>query len=156
MPNWAKGEIRIRGNQENVKKFILEGLEEVSGSIFEEEIKPIKKDEYDIVQYDCVHICNTFRGFIDDLFIDLNFTDDFDDRDKKVYISCKVRFEWGCKIEEIQEIAKKFNIDIRMYLFEAGMQFNRDIEIIDGEILKDSKIQYNNYVWECIMPNLGG
>lgn len=151
MPNWCKGEIRIRGSRENVKRFLLEGLEECVPSI-NGATKQMEKDEYDIVQCDCAHIRNTHRGFIDDLYQDLNFYD----WDDVVYIACEVRFAWDCDAEKIQEIAKDFNIDIRMYLFEAGLEFNRDIEVINGIITKNNTIKYDNYFWECIMPNLGG
>ena len=30
------------------------------------------------------------------------------------------------------------------------------IEIINGEILKDENIEFKDYDWECICPNMGG
>lgn len=49
-----------------------------------------------------------------------------------------------------------YDIDIKIYAFEAGMEFNQDIEIIKGKIIKDDEIKFENYQWECIEPNLGG
>ena len=46
--------------------------------------------------------------------------------------------------------------DIKIYAFEAGMEFNQDIEIIKGKIIKDKEIKFENYQWECIEPNIGG
>ena len=45
---------------------------------------------------------------------------------------------------------------MKIYGFEKGMQFNRDVEIVDGEILKDEEINFDDYNWECICPNMGG
>ncbi|MBB5146203.1 hypothetical protein HNQ35_001404 [Cerasibacillus quisquiliarum] len=36
------------------------------------------------------------------------------------------------------------------------MEFNQDIEINKGEIIKDEEIKFDDYEWECIYPNLGG
>lgn len=45
---------------------------------------------------------------------------------------------------------------MKIYGFEKGMQFNRNVEIINGEILKDEEINFDDYKWECICPNIGG
>lgn len=37
-----------------------------------------------------------------------------------------------------------------------GMQFNQIIEIIDGKITKDEEVEFDDYDWDCICPNLGG
>ena len=40
--------------------------------------------------------------------------------------------------------------------FERGMEFSRYILIEKGELKEDKKIEYEDYVWDCVMPNLGG
>lgn len=53
-------------------------------------------------------------------------------------------------------ISKKYNVDLKIYAFEKGMEFNRDIEIHKGRIIKDNKIEFKDYEWECINPLIGG
>lgn len=45
---------------------------------------------------------------------------------------------------------------MRIYAFEKGMGFNQEIEITDGKITIDKYIKFNNYQWECPMPDIGG
>ena len=45
---------------------------------------------------------------------------------------------------------------MRIYAFERGLEFNLEIEIIDRKITKDSYFEFQDYVWECICPDIGG
>lgn len=63
---------------------------------------------------------------------------------------------WAVDSKPYLEKARKYGIDIRIVGFERGMQFMQDIEIVDGEIVKDEEIKFNNWDWECPMPNMGG
>ncbi|MGR5995465.1 hypothetical protein ACT7C9_25025 [Bacillus cereus] len=53
-------------------------------------------------------------------------------------------------------LSKEYNVDIKIYAFEKGMEFNQDVEIHKGEIIKNVEIEFDNYMWECINPNMGG
>ena len=33
------------------------------------------------------------------------------------------------------------------------MEFNQDVEIYKGEIIKNVEIEFDDYMWECINPN---
>lgn len=63
---------------------------------------------------------------------------------------------WGIDAETLRVVSEKFNIDFKIYAFECGMEFNQDIEIIKGKIIKDKQIKFNDYTWECINPTIGG
>ena len=63
---------------------------------------------------------------------------------------------WNIDTDCLRIISKLYDIDFKIYAFEGGMQFNKDIEIIKGKIIKDEEIRFNNYIWECIDPELGG
>jgi hypothetical protein len=63
---------------------------------------------------------------------------------------------WGIDAKPFAEISKKYGVDFKIYAFERGMEFNQDIEIVAGEIVKDEEIKFGNYVWECINPLIGG
>ncbi len=45
---------------------------------------------------------------------------------------------------------------MRIYAFESSMGFNQEIEIVDGKITIDKYIKFDNYQWECPMPDIGG
>ena len=45
---------------------------------------------------------------------------------------------------------------MRIYAFEQGMEFNLEIEIINGKITKEAYIAFQDYKWECICPDMGG
>ncbi len=63
---------------------------------------------------------------------------------------------WAIDADALRAISARYDIDIKIYGFESGMKFNQDIEIVKGKIIKDDEIQFDNYQWECINPNLGG
>ena len=54
------------------------------------------------------------------------------------------------------EICKQYNVDMKIYAFECGMCFNQDIEIVDEKIVRNERIKFKDYEWECINPILGG
>ena len=45
---------------------------------------------------------------------------------------------------------------MKIYGFEKGMHFNRNVEIVNAEIIKDEEINFDDYEWECICQNIGG
>ena len=47
-------------------------------------------------------------------------------------------------------------LDFRVYGYEMGMEFNKEIEIVEGEIATYRLIQFKDYKWECPDPKLGG
>ncbi|MEW4071696.1 hypothetical protein [Bacillus cereus] len=53
-------------------------------------------------------------------------------------------------------MSKEYNVDIKIYIFGRGMEFNQDVEIYKGEIIKNVEIEFDDYMWECINPNIGG
>ncbi len=44
----------------------------------------------------------------------------------------------------------------KIYAFEQGKEFNQNLEVVKGEIIKDEVIEFDDYVWECIDPTIGG
>lgn len=141
MPNWCKGDMRIKGKKDDIINFF---------------VKCIENMRYSTNEFECSHgwIKGTPRGFVNDLDIDIDSCD-FDENEN-ITVSFHVEFAWDCDAKVIKKICSKYDIDARLYLFEKGMQFNRNIEIINGKITKDITIKFDNYEWDCIMPNLGG
>lgn len=152
MPNWCEGTLKVRGKIEDLKRFVLEGLQPVG--IFGDKKEPLKLNEYGDCSYKCTcYIENTHRGFIDDLNI---YFSEYEENDDTQIICLESRFAWGIDARELQKTCIKYNVDMKIYAFERGMRFNQDIEIVDGKIVRDYEITFDDYEWECIIPTLGG
>ena len=39
---------------------------------------------------------------------------------------------------------------------EMGLEFNREIEIVEGRLVTNRRIKFKDYKWECPDPTLGG
>lgn len=153
MPNWCEGTLKVRGKIEDLKKFVLEGLKPVD--FLGNYLEPLKIEEsYERCKTsETCHIENTRRGFVEKL--DIWFCD-YEDTDEKQVICLDTKFAWGIEAEQLQKTCKKYNVDMKIYAFEKGMEFNQDIEIVDGAIVKNEEIEFDCYDWDCIMPTMGG
>lgn len=154
MPNWCNGTLKVRGKIEDLKRFVLEGLQPIN--ILGEKLEPLKLDNLGDCEYKgTCWIENTHRGFVDNP--DIYFCD-FEEDDNPKVICLESRFAWAIDAEQLQKTCIKYNVDMKIYAFECGMEFNQDIEIVNGEIVCDEKINFNgkDYQWECIMPTIGG
>lgn len=152
MPNWCVGTLKVRGKINDLKRFILEGLEPVN--VFGQSKEKLQFNEYG--ECDCNGSCyikNTHRGFVEDLYVCID-TDDETDVVKTICLDSK--FAWGISATDLQKTCREFNVDMKIFAFERGMEFNQNIEIIDGQITKNEDIEFNDYSWECVCPNLGG
>lgn len=160
MPNWCEGQLKIRGSRENIVSFLENKLisvdvlgnelkhkfhKEINGGILEEIYSETTESHYSF------WIKNTKRAFINGS-IECYFYKE----DETQIVSLDFVQAWSIKVEELVDISQKYNIDFKIYGFEGGMEFNQDVEIISGVIMKDERIEFNNYNWECINPNLGG
>ncbi|HHK6963613.1 TPA: hypothetical protein ACQXHP_000841 [Streptococcus pneumoniae] len=63
---------------------------------------------------------------------------------------------WRAIPDNYIEISEKFNVDIKIFTFEQGLEFTQEIEISKGKILKDIVLKYGDYRWEVAFSNLGG
>ena len=150
MPNWCAGTLRVRGTKEDLTKFVLEGLQPID--YIGEGLEALKMDDYGRVECSRCWIKGTRRGFILDLE---EFICDWND-EGKITIGLEAEFAWCISAEELLNSCKQYNVDMRIHAFERGMQFNQIIEIIDGKITKDEEVNFEDYDWDCICPNLGG
>ena len=151
MPNWSEGCLKVRGKVANVKKFVLEGLKPVD--VFGNELHKLELSDCEEVETtnDC-WIEGAVRGFVENLYV--NFSDCEDDETFTATLDAK--FAWAADAEKLSALCKKYSIDMKLYAFEKGMEFNQDILIVDGEILRDNVVRFEDYEWECICPALGG
>ena len=164
MPNWIEGTLKIRGNPLRIVEFLEKGCDQPAG-IYEKNPMTdfITTDEelwnegrlrfrlYTVSIKNSPHIAGTHRAFLDD------YTAYFECEDEKeATVFLPVRQAWDFKTEEWQKISEEHKLKIRLYGFESGMEFNHEIEIIEGRVTIDREIKYADYEWECPMPTLGG
>ena len=151
MPNWSRGCLKVRGKAANVKKFILEGLKPVD--LFRNELPKLELSDFSDVDSDneC-RIQGTTRGFVENLYADFSFVED-DETFTAVFDS---KFAWAADADELLALCKKYSVNMKLYAFEKGMGFNQDILIVGKEILRDNRITFEDYNWECICPTVGG
>ena len=151
MPNWCKGSLKVRGTKENLTRFILEGLHPVG--FLGEERERLSKNEYvDICSEETCWIENTRRGFVEG--VEVYFSSNEENEILVVVFDSK--FAWGINASELLANCIKYHVDMKIHAFERGMEFNQVIEIVDGKILKDEELHFENYQWDCICPNMGG
>lgn len=153
MANWTKGVLKVRGSKENLLSFLQDGLE-LAGA---EKVKhTVLFGEYDVFieiphKHKDFHIKETSRHFIDKPYSGIWYYGD-----EMVLVFEDFCSAWSVNALELADVSAKYQIDFKIYAFEAGSEFNQDIEIVKGKIIKDEEISFDNYVWECINPNLGG
>lgn len=151
MPNWSKGCLKVRGKAANVKKFILECVKPIdpnSNGLLKLEISDLGEIESKGVCW----IDGTKVGWVENLLVDFSFVED----DETFTATLDAKFAWAADAEELSALCKKYSVDMKLYAFEKGMGFNQDILIVGKEILRDNRIAFEDYNWECICPTVGG
>ena len=162
MPNWCEGNLKIRGKQEDVFNFLAENLHvwktvivkeptpEVKEEFDKEAIK-IKKEDGELYINKTAHIDGTYRNFVKPADVAV-----WKRKDGSACIAVAFKAAWGVESAPYIEFSKKYNIDIKIETFERGMEFSQYILIEKGELKENKEIKYDDYVWDCVMPNLGG
>ncbi|MCM3573315.1 hypothetical protein M3172_08915 [Mesobacillus subterraneus] len=163
MANWAEGTLKIRGTRADIKSFLTGALKPCFpiGAGIREFItgeKPaapeveIREDEYDfkMKSEDGFYIEGCRRAFVGS--VDWWF----EDKHQEVLVIDDFKQAWGVDATPLAELSERYNVDLKVYVFEQGMEFNQEIEIHKGEIIKNNEITFDDYKWECIYPNLGG
>mgnify|MGYP000109616704 FL=1 len=133
MPNWCVCALRVRGKQKDLQNFVLEGLKPCDP--LKKEHAKLELDEFGYVG--CNEKCwieGTRRGFVYGLDV---YFEDYED-DSIQTIALDAEFAWAISSEELLKVCQKYHVDMRIYAFKKGMEFNLEIEIINGKITKDS------------------
>lgn len=146
MPNWIEGTLKLRGTSENLKRFFEEGLEGdvMIVSDFENKYFEVNFSEEPWVK-------DSHRAFITD-----DYTYWTNTNDEENVVTMAVRQAWCFNEEDWVRVSKDFNIDVRLFGFECGMQFTEELEVIKGNLTMDDTIKYDDWDWECPMPRMGG
>lgn len=176
MPNWISGTLKVRGKYDDVKKFYTEGIERVDSrwDAKKQEMLYIEipKDEWMEVHEsgetgerncsitlknggnygDWTYVKDTRRAFISSNEIWF-----YENEGKETVIGIsQINQAWGFEEENWVDISKRYNVDIRLFGLECGMQFGEEIEIIDGKTMILDTFSYDDWVWECPFHDMGG
>ena len=180
MPNWCAGKLKVRGNIKDILNFLNNGIELLSYDSDFETIKNFQKYFYNaemeyievkrnldsIKSSYWIYVKGTERNFIEltdtsfegkeiiEVYDTINSKEKTDNNEKIIVLQYKAA--WDIKAEKLAQISNNYQVDFKIYAFERGREFNRDIEINRGKIIKNEEIQFGDYQWECINPNLGG
>ncbi|MDX1769930.1 MAG: hypothetical protein R3328_00245 [Planococcaceae bacterium] len=156
MPNWCEGILKVRGTKEEVKSFLLGALQPIPDGIFEPVPveKEVSEDEWELnlSAKNGFHVKGSRRNFIE------NSIEFYFDTEGEIKV-CAIdgyKAAWDIDVEALVNNSKEYNVDLKIYAFERGQEFNRDIEIHKGSIIKNNEITFDNYDWECINPSMGG
>lgn len=150
MPNWAEGTLELRGRRENIKSALKEMFIGSDITISEE-----MDDQALILTLTSInsyfYINNTKRAFIDKNKIEVLLEEDFE-----IIEIDDFKQAWRVIPKNYQEFSKKYNVDIKIFVFEQGLQFTQEIEIVDGQITKNETRKYDDYQWDVPFSKLGG
>lgn len=148
MPNWAEGSIKLRGRSENIASALKQMLLNDTVTLEDKWDGTLLKFNNTAPYF---YINETRRAFIEQEQIEVWLEEEF----------CTVELDnfeqaWSAIPENYQEISSKFDVDIKIFTFECGMEFTQEIEISKGKIIKNVCYEYDDYQWEVPFSNLGG
>ena len=157
MPNWIEGTLKLRGDREHIKKFFLEGLELSSWfgeeSRIEDQVIDQSDNEYDYLCFEFVgepYIAGTRRAFITGDYAEMS----------GAYGTCCVNVKQAWRFSQDvniwEEIAKTYDVDLKLYGIECGTEVVEEVIIIRGHRPIVNHIGYGDWMWECPFPCMGG
>lgn len=167
MPNWCAGNIRLRGKRAAIVEFLRDGLS-VTGHLpgsFDVVEHPVEITEFygeytvkDPTEKEMLFAAMYIKGTRRNFIRSKQFEVCLDDDEEKIQTVCIDDFEaaWAVLPEPYVEISRKYGLDIHIFGFERGMEFMQEVEVEDGELVRNEETTYDDWVWDCPMPNMGG
>ena len=149
MPNWAEGSLKLRGKKENITQALKYMFCTADNVKIEEDLEIGLFELTTTAPY--FYINGTRRAFIQNNELSFWLDDDY-----LVIEINDFNQAWAVEPDNYQEISSKFDVDIKIFTFECGMEFTQEIEISKGEIIKNVCYEYDDYQWEVPFSNLGG
>jgi hypothetical protein len=126
MPNWCRGTLEVRGMKDNIKKFLIENLNQDNKVVCEDDLK------LTIHTKERFYIEGTKGNFVDD-DIEFYFATE------ETFKQCKLNnfmVAWSIDPEPYTHMSKKYDIDIDLFGADYMGGFSQEIEIHKGEIIK--------------------
>ena len=148
MPNWAEGSIKLRGRSENIASALKQMLLNDTVTLEDKWDGTLLKFNNTAPYF---YINETRLAFIEKEQIEVWLEEEF-----CIFELDNFKQAWRAIPENYQEISSKFDVDIKIFTFECGMEFTQEIEISKGKIIKNVCYEYDDYQWEVPFNNLGG
>ena len=151
MPNWIEGTMKIRGKENDIAAFIVNAIESVC------ETNDPNFDDVEFSLKDFAYVKGSRRAFVKD-----GCTVFINPLSKKLQtIAIPIRQAWSFTPYEGSEsrwinLAKEYSVDIRLQGFECGIEFYQDFAVCNGKITIDEVKKYDDWLWDCPMPMMGG
>lgn len=133
MPNLATGDIEIKGKFNDIKNFLLNGIDEENSFIEKRNEKEVWFENKNI------NLSSGIKGTSRCGISHVGSTISINQADKNEEISIIYYIEaaWNVYAEEFKEISKKYNIDFFISVEELGNMFKRIINIEEGEVMQN-------------------
>jgi hypothetical protein len=143
MPNWIKGTLKLRGKTDDIKRFFIEGLEDNEYKIEYED-----DDEMCMAIRNEPYVKGTSRAFIESCYVTV-----CGDR----AVACvPVHQAWDFRADEWEKVSSDYDLDVKLYGIERGMQFVQEITVIRGRNPIINTTRYEDWEWECPFPYMVG
>lgn len=160
MPNWCVGDLKVRGKYKDIKEFLSKELINLGGSVLHRSYtEPTIEEALYGLSVDTGSQGLWFKNMNRSCFESYICIDLDDDNDDETIITAnlgELKSAWGVDTESLTNISKQYNLDFKIYAYEKGMEFNIDFEVHSGKVIKYDEIGFDDYVWECTNPSVGG
>ena len=162
MANWCNGPLKIRGKTENVLKYLNEKIGGYKFSLNKHddlEYETAAQNELMKATANPLYQVNRIGEFINTrrCYAQSNpdgFRVEHDNMLNVIFTD--VECAWTFDIDGFVALSKEYEIDFKFFGYERGMEYNQDIEISKGELIKFEEIQFSDYFWDCREPLRGG
>lgn len=143
--NTCKGILKIRGSRENISAFLKGSLIPIN----QHELKIFEKDDHLTLRTkDSFYIKGSADNYIDSAKIQWHF--------EEILMIRSYIASGTIDAEALAALSAEFQVDLKIYGFEHAMEFTQDVEVIKGEIIRNTIKYFENYIWECVDPDFEG
>lgn len=146
---WCNGTMKVKGKKEDIIKFMREVLKSEGKAIYEESKNAFKIKQGDEVSW--FYVEGTDKNFVDAREISFEFKDG--DREYVLLLD-KYKAHWNIDPKPLEHLSREYNVDFKILGFNKDLEFNQDVEIVKGNVVKNEWLEFKNYEWECVLPSL--
>lgn len=157
MANWSEGVLRVHGRNKDLINFMKNGIREIIRVDMQLQLKEpkVKVTDYEVYLHsnNDLYIEGSCRMFSEDTEISLYWDGEPEEENTLAF---NIKQAWAVSSENLKTLSRKYKIDFRITTYEKGMEFSQEIEVISGKITKDTQRNFDDYLWECENPLMGG
>ncbi|WP_238942817.1 hypothetical protein [Planococcus beigongshangi] len=116
MPNWAEGNLKVRGTQKEIVTFLKGAFGGVSAFFSQQEEVEVEENDYSITvkSKHGLHVNGTRRAFVDG---EIEFYLDYEDDEIVVLVIDDFKQAWGIDPEPFIHLSKKFKVDKKKFMY---------------------------------------